>query len=266
MVDFVEEVEEELRAERYASLARRVVPWIAAALGATVVGWLGVWGYDSWTNHRIEAASVAYDKAMVTMAGGDPAGAFNAFAPIAKDGPPAYKALALMQQANIRLGSGARDEAVGLFDAAGKAAPKGILADLAELRAAQTMMDSAPFPQIETKLTPLIGPKKPFNLEARELLAMARLQSGQFQAARGDFNAISLTLGVPQAMRARDQAAIALIDSGEAGLLSQVVKAAATLPPPTGPIGPGALQAGPGAGQDATQAQQSPQTDPGTAE
>jgi len=233
LVDFVEEVEERLRAERYATLTRRCLPWLFAALAALVIGWLGVWGYQSWQDRNIGAASVSYDSALEALAKGDQTGAQADLDGVAKNGPPAYRSLALMMQANLRLSSGDPDEAASLYDAAAKAAPNDILKDLASLRAAQTVMDTAPYPQVETRLKALIGDKRPFTLDAREMLAMAKLQAGRIQDARGDYSALSLTLGVSQAMRARAQNAIALIDSGQAGLVGQVVRAAATLPPPT---------------------------------
>lgn len=234
MVDFVEEVEEQLRAERYGKLARRYLPWFIAAVVATTVGWLGVWGYNTWQDRNIGTASLTYDKGVVTLSGGDQTGAFNAFSSVAKDGPAAYRTLALLQQGNIRLAADQTIEAEGLYDAAAKAAPNDVLRDLAALRASQAIMDTAPYAQVETRLKALIGEKHPFSLQAKEMLALAKLQAGKLQEARGDFNALGLTLGVSQSMRARAQGAIALIDSGQAGLVSQVVKAAATLPPPAG--------------------------------
>ena len=230
MVDFVEEVEEQLRAERYAGLARRLLPWFAAAVAATVVGWLGVWAYDSWTDRNIAKASLDYDKGVAAASSGDNAAAFADFAAAAKDGAPGYRTLALLQQGNVRFAENRTTEAVGLYDSAAKSAPNAILGDLARLRAAQASMDTAPYSQTETRLKSLIGDKKPYALQARELLAMAKLQAGRIQEARGDFNAINLTLGVSPAMRARVQGAIALIDSGQAGLVGQVVKAASALP------------------------------------
>lgn len=239
MVDFVEEVEEQLRAERYASLASRYLPWFIAIVAATIVGWLGVWGYDTWRDRNIGRASIVYDKAVVALSSGDQTGAYNGLTPIAKDGPAAYRTLALMLQADIRFGAGKSAEAIGLYDAAAKAAPNSILRDFAELRAAQTDLDTAPYPEVETRLKALIGEKRPYNLEAREMLAMAKLQAGKIQEARGDFNALSLTLGVTPGMRGRAQGAIALIDSGQAALVGQVVKAAAALPPGASAIVPG---------------------------
>jgi len=247
LVDFVEEVDEQIRAERLATFARLYLPWFAAALLALIVGWLGVWGYDAWRDRNIGAASVAYDKALGSLQAGDTIGAYNALDAVAKDGPGAYRALALMQQANIRLSAGKGAEAAALFDAAAKASPNAIFHDLSALRAAQAVLDTAPYAQVETRLKPLIGDKRPYSLEARETLAMAKLLAGRAQEARGDFNALGLTLGVSQEMRVRAQSAIALIDSGQAPLVAQVVRLAATLPPSAGPIIPGLTDAqGPG--------------------
>ena len=268
MVDFVEEVEERLRAERYAGFARRYLPWFIAAVAATIVGWLGMWGYGAWRDHNIGQASIAYDKALTELATGDQTGAYNAFGPIAKSGPAAYRTLALMQQANIRLGAGKADEAVTLYDAAAKAAPNPIFGDLARLRAAQVLMDTAPYAQVEIRLKALIGDNRPYSLDAKEMLAMAKLQAGAAQGARGDFNALSLTLGVTPAMRARAQGAIALIDSGQAALVGQAVRTAATMPPPSGPMPP-ALAGAPPAQDDGAQdsgAQDSGQTPTGNAQ
>ncbi len=231
MVDFVEEVEEQLRSDRYRSFAMRAWPWFLAALLAVVVGWLAAWGYDAWRNRDIGRASIAYDKAITTLAQGDQTGAYAALQATASSGPAGYRTMALLEQADIRLTGGKTADAVTLYDAAAKAAPNAILRDFARLRAAQSLLDNTPYPQIETRLTPLIGDRKPFDLDAKEMLAMAKLLAGQTAAAKNDFTALSLTLGVTQAMRQRAQGAIALIDSGESGVVASAARAAATLPP-----------------------------------
>ncbi|MDE2357026.1 MAG: tetratricopeptide repeat protein [Alphaproteobacteria bacterium] len=231
MSDFVEEVEENLRAERLAQVFRRVWPWFAAALTATIVGWLGAWAWQSWQNQNIARASVVYDQAMTALDGGDQAGASKLLAPLAKDGPAGYRTLALMTQADIDLSAGKAADAASLFDQAAKSAPNPVFHDLAALRAAQSLMDTAPLAQISVRLTPLIGANKPFDLQAREALAIAKLAAGQVRQARDDLNALSLSLGISQTMRTRDEGVIALIDSGQGARVAQVVQAAAHLPP-----------------------------------
>jgi hypothetical protein len=231
--DFIEEVEGQLRSERYRELALRFLPWFAAALVAVVVGWVGVWAYHSWRDRNIGRASIAYDKGLTELSQGDQTGAFTDFAALGASGPAGYRSLALMQQGNIRLGANKYEEAAGFYDRAAKAAPNSIFHDAAELRAALALLDTAPYPQLSTRLTALIGPKKPFDLQAREALAMAKLSAGKVAEARGDLNALTLMLGVSPSMTERAKATIAIIDAGEAGWLSKVAHTAATLPPPS---------------------------------
>jgi hypothetical protein len=246
VVDFVEEVEEQLRSDRYRNFAMRAWPWFLAALLAVVVGWLAAWGYNSWRDRDIGRASVSYDKAITTLAQGDPTGAYAALESVAGSGPAGYRTLALLQQADIRLTAGKTSDAAALYDAAAKAAPNQVLGDFARLRAAQSLIDGSTFPQMQARLTPLIGDKKPFDLDAKELLAMAKLLAGQTAAAKTDFTALTLTLGVTQSMRARAEASIALIDSGQASAVSAVAKSAATLPPlPPSSVPGGAAGGGP---------------------
>ena len=64
--------------------------------------------------------------------------------------------------------AGKTTDAVALYNSAAKAAPNKILGDFARLRAAQALLDTTPYPQLETRLTPLIGQNKPFDLDARK--------------------------------------------------------------------------------------------------
>lgn len=254
MVDFIEEVEEQLRSDRYRAFARQAWPWFAGLLGAIILAFLAVWGYQTWRNRNIAAASLAYDKALTELAQGDQTGAYNDFGPIARSGPAGYKTLALLEQGNIRLTAGKSADAAGLFDQAAHAAPNPILHDLAALRAALALLDSAPYAQLQTRLSPLIGEKKPFDLDAREALAMAKLAAGKTAEARSDLTALTITLGVPDAMRARAEAAIGLIDAGEVPALLAAAKAAATMPPPA----PGSFVA-PASGSSSPEGAQAPQ-------
>ncbi|HEY1448438.1 MAG TPA: tetratricopeptide repeat protein [Caulobacteraceae bacterium] len=257
MVDFIEEVEEQLRSDRYRTFARRAWPWFAALLAAVIGAFLAVWGYDTWRDRNIAAASLAYDKALTELAQGDQTGAYNDFGPIARSGPAGYKTLALMEQGNIRLAAHKDADAAALFDQAAQAAPNAIIGDLAKLRAVLALIDTTPYAQIQTRLSALIGEKKPFDLQAREALAMAKLAAGKTTEARGDFNALSITLGVSASMQARAQTAIALIDAGEVPAALAVAKAAATMPPPKPGSFGGAGAATPG--NTSSQGAQAPQ-------
>ncbi len=232
MVDLFEEVEEELRSDRNLSLVRRVAPWVTGVLALFLFGYLAFWGYSAWQDRNLAAGALAYQKGVDALSTGDTKTALDSFAAASKAGAPGYKALALMQQANLKVELNRPDEAAKLFDQAADAAPNQIVGDLARLKAAQALLDTAPLPQLTTRLTPLMDPKRPYAVFARETLAMAMLMAGKTADARKDFSTLQLSLLAPEDLRQRAQLAVVLIDSGEVSSAVSAVKVAATMPPP----------------------------------
>ena len=251
MVDLFDEVDEELRSDRTISLLRRLAPWLICILGALLIVFLSYWGYASWQDRNLAAGALGYQNGVDAITKGDLPAAGAGFAAAKKSGAQGYAALAMMQEGNLRLEAGKPDEAAKLYDAAAASAPNQIIGDLASLKAAQALLDTAPLPQLQTRLAPLMDGKRPYAVFAREALAMAKLMAGKTADARKDFTVIQLSLTAPEDMRQRAQLAVALIDSGEAPTAIAAVKAAATMPPPpatmVGPPppaspGPGAVQ------------------------
>lgn len=231
MVDLFDEVDEQLRSDRYVSLLRRLAPWVTGLLAVVLLGYFAFWGYKAWQDRNLDAAGAAYQKGVAALSTGDMAGAQSSFQASAKAGAPGYKTLALMQQAALALADNKNAEAAKLYDQAAAAAPNQIFGDLARLRAAQALLDTAPLAQMQTRLTPLTDAKRPFAPYAKEALAMAELMAGKTTEARQAFTVVSLSFGAPEDMRQRAQLAIAAIDNGEAASAVAAVKEAATMPP-----------------------------------
>ncbi|MDP1632052.1 MAG: tetratricopeptide repeat protein [Caulobacter sp.] len=244
MSDVFEEVEGQIRSERYRALAMKALPWVLALAAAALITALAIWGWDSYTKSRADKASETYMQALEARAQNDQADAFTKFGEVARSGAKGYRALALLQQGGMRMEAGKTDEAVKLWDEAASVSSDPMLADLARLKSALALLDTAPYKDLEGRLTPLMEDKRPFRLNAREALAFARLMAGKTTEARGDFVFMSQVLGATDGQRKRAQAAINLIDSGSAGAIPVAVKAAALLPP----VSAGSL--------DASQAQQ----------
>jgi hypothetical protein len=248
LVDLFEEVEEELRSDRYRNLFRNLAPWVTGFFALVLVGYLGFWGYKFYQDRNLAAAGAAYQKGVDAIGQNDYAGAAADFQAAAKAGSPGYKTLALIQLGGLRQAAGKSEEAAKLYDQAAASAPNQIFGDLARLRAAQVLLDTAPYPQLEARLKPLTDTKRPYWLYAKEALAFAKLMAGKAQAARADFQVLGISLGAPDDMRQRSQIALQLIDSGETPSAIAAVKLAATLPPPApmsvpapqGPQGQGA--------------------------
>ena len=243
MVDIFEEVDEHLRSDRLGALARRYLPWVGGLMAIALVVALGLWAYSSYEQRNIDAASRAYATGLDQLTKNDPSGAYASFAGAADHAAPAYKALALMQQAGVRMQQNRVEDAVALFDQAAQASPDPVLVDAARLKSALAVLDTAPYIEVETRLKPLTDPNRPYHALAREALALAKLKDGRPNDALSDFQALSLLPDAPQDVRQRAQAAVSVIRGGTASSLPALVKDAMALPPPT--AAPAAAQAQP---------------------
>jgi hypothetical protein len=260
VTDIFEEVEEQLRSDRYKTLALKALPWAGGLLALALVAALAFWGFTTHTTRQDALASESYAAGLEALQSGDKDKAFAAFDTAAKAGSKSYKSLALMQQGGLRLGADRVPEAVALFDEAAKSAPDDLIGDGARLQAVYALLDTANALEMDGRLKVLLGEGRPFRLQAREAAAMSKLVHGQTQAAREDFAALANGLDTPQGLRQRALAAQAVIDNGGAPNVLAIAKAARAIPagavlsPPPGQAGPQAEQApqadqGPGAGQ-----------------
>ncbi|MBU4436404.1 MAG: tetratricopeptide repeat protein [Alphaproteobacteria bacterium] len=236
MVDVFDEVEEQLRSDRYKTLALKALPWIGAATVAVVIGVGGYWGWTTYQDKEAAKASEAYQAALETLGRDGAAKGFPALEVVSKSSARGYRALALMHMGGIRLDEGKTVQAVGYFDEAAKLSSDPVIGDLARLKSALALMDTASFKDIETRLTPLTGEKSPYRVNAKEALAFAKLQAGDLKGAREDFSVLANLLdNNSEGVRQRAQAAMQIIDSGSAKDLAAVVKASIALPPPAAP-------------------------------
>jgi len=235
VVDVFEQVEEDLRSDRYSRMARRWLPIVGGVLAAALVVALAWWGWDTWQTSQANKASVAYDRGMEALQANNLTGADTAFAEAAKAGNGAYKVLALSQQAGLALQRNNKDEAVRLLDQAAKASRDPLLSDQASLKAVFLLMegqiDAAKFADVQKRLEPLTKEGRPLRAFAQEALAMAQLQMGQTQPARAAFVQLQLGQDVPEQVRQRAQAAIDTIDTGIAPALPLIVQAMDAIPP-----------------------------------
>jgi hypothetical protein len=225
VVDVFEEVEEQLRSDRYRSLAQSWAPWVAGVLALVLLGAFGYWGYSAWREQGAQKASLAYAAGLDSLQKGDSKGAADQFAKAGQGSSAIYRTLSLMQQAGIKMTAEDVKGAVALFDQAAQTSPDPMLADAARLKAAYALFDTASEADIEARLNPLAEKGRPFRPLAYEALAMTKLKAGKTAEARADFK------DAPQDLQKRAQAAITLIDGGTASAIPNEVKAAQALPP-----------------------------------
>ncbi|THD76196.1 MAG: tetratricopeptide repeat protein [Phenylobacterium sp.] len=232
MTDLFEEVEEQLRSERYRAVLLKVLPWVLAVAAAAVIAVFGVWGWQQYRTQQAAKASEQYAAAVEAMSGGHRPQAEALWKQVSQSPSAAYKSLALMQLGGLQLADKKVPAAVALFDQAADAAPDNVIGDAARLKSAFALLDTAPEKDLEARLTPLIQDGRPYRVQAREALGFAKIMAGDLAGARSQFLVISQALDAPDGARERAGAAMALIDSGSAKSIPAVAKAAAALPPP----------------------------------
>jgi hypothetical protein len=243
VADVFEEVEEQLRSDRYKALALKLLPWLGGLLAVALVIALAVWGYQHFRTQAHSQASEKYAQAMEAFNAGRREDAIRLWGEVGQSSSKAYKSLALQHLGGLKVSENKPAEAAKLFDEAAEAAPNAVIGDMARLKSAFALLDTAPYTDMEARLTPLTEEGRPYRAEAREALAFAKLMKGDLAGARSDFVVITLLATAGEGARGRAQAAISMIDSGSAKAVPGAVRAALALPPPI-PLPPGALPPG----------------------
>jgi len=215
MSDIFHEVDEAVRREKLEKLWKRYGNYVIAAAVLFVVA-LGGWrGYQWWEAQKAAKASAAFDAATELADQGKPAEAEAAFARLAADGTAGYRVLARLREAAV-LAERDPKAAVAAYDAIANDAPVGrTLQELAGVRAALLLVDSAPYSEMTRRLEPLAQPGEPFRHTAREILALAAFKAGDKAAARKWYDMIASDAETPQSVRTRVDVLMTL--SGDTG-------------------------------------------------
>jgi hypothetical protein len=232
VTDLFDEVEENLRSERYRELAKKALPYLLGFAALALVVTLAWWGWDYYRRQTIAKASDQYNAGVEAIQAGDSAKAKQLWTEVSKSSAGAYKSLALMHLGALELEQNRVKEAVALWDQAAQAAPDELIGDAARLKSAFALLDTAPYGDLEGRLKPMTEDGRPYRWQAREALAFAKLAAGNTAGARSDFVVLSQALGVGEGTVFRARAAIGVIDSGSAKAAPGIAKAAAAMPPP----------------------------------
>jgi hypothetical protein len=214
--DIFTEVDEEVRREQLKKLWDRHGKLIIA-LAVLIVAAVGGWrGYQWWDARKIAESGAAYDAAVALIDSGKTAEAETALAKIAAEGTPGYRTLARLRAAGA-LAERDPKAAVAGFDAvaADSSVPQ-TLRDLAKVRAALILVDSAPLAEMTQRLEPLTQTGGAFRHTARELLTLAAVRAGDQAAAKRWTDAIIADGETPQGLRGRIEL-LTVLNAGDKG-------------------------------------------------
>ncbi|MFN3892046.1 MAG: tetratricopeptide repeat protein [Beijerinckiaceae bacterium] len=214
MTDFIREVEEEYRRDKAIEAWKRYQNWIIG-LAILIVAAAGGWRfYQSQQKAAAEAAGAKFESAIQLAREGKPQDAEQAFLDIARSGPRGYAILARFRAAD-EIASRNRAEAVVIYDAlANDPGVSPVMQNVARLRAAFLVVDTADEAEIKKRIEPLAAPTSAFRHSARELLGLAALKAGDFEATGRWFDMIVADPQAPQSMRDRAGTMLGLVAAG----------------------------------------------------
>lgn len=238
MSDFIREVDEEVRNDRFKQALNRY--WVLLlVLMVLVLAAVGGWrGYDYLHAQKAETAGGQYLAALDLARDGKSAEATTALDQVIAEAPPAYRLLARFRLAAEQ---GTADKAAGakLFDEL--AADPGIdpaMQNVARLRAALLLVDTMPYEAYRQRLAPLADANSPTRNLARELLAIAALKADKTDEAGRDLDAIETDPTTSAALRQRAEQLLGLVRSAGTAPAAPAQPAATSLPAAVVPPAP----------------------------
>ena len=211
MTELFDEVDEEVRREQLKKLWDRYSLYIVA-LALLIIAGVGGWrGYQYLEAKKSAEAGDAFNKAVELSDQNKHAEAETAFTDLAAKAPSGYRMLARFRAA-AETANRDPQAAAKLFDEL--AADRSVGAeqrDLAQIRAAGLLLDTASYQNMVQRLEPSTGPGATFRHVARELLALSAWRANDVAATRQWLDMIALDGETPPSVRSRAEALQALL-------------------------------------------------------
>ncbi|MDI9408691.1 MAG: tetratricopeptide repeat protein [Candidatus Pacebacteria bacterium] len=204
MNEFIKEVEQEIRADRYEELWKKYGKWLIAALVLVV---LGTAGFVAWRNYRYEQNATQGAEligALNLMDRGDLAGATAALNHLAKNGRPSYAALAELHEAQAQFALGKTSQALGIYSTiAENSSYDPIFRDLALLLSGYIWVGLENPELLEARLKPIMAKDNPWHFGAIELLALSQMNGKNYAKAREILTPLSQDSAAPAGIKRR---------------------------------------------------------------
>jgi hypothetical protein len=183
--EFIREVDEAVRQDRWLKLWQHYGSYIIGAALALVIGTAAGVGWRTYQESQSQSDARRYAAATDLLRQDRAAEAAEAFAAIADDAGSGYSVLARLRAAQALAEAG--DEAAktaALSDLAEDGDAPDLYRELSGLLTAQEDLENLDPETLVDRLEPLADPDQPWRYSARELEALAQMRAGQTDAAR----------------------------------------------------------------------------------
>jgi hypothetical protein len=209
--ELFDEVDEDVRRDQLKKLWDQYSIYIIAGALLIIAGVGGWRGYQYLEAQKAAEAGAAFDKAVELSDANKHAEAEAAFNELAAKAPSGYRMLARMRAAG-EVASRDPQAAAKMFDDI--AADRSVGTEqqnLAKIRAAEMLLDTASYPEMLARLEPFTTPEATYRHTARELLALSAWRANDMAAARKWLDLIGNDGETPPSMRSRAEAMQALL-------------------------------------------------------
>lgn len=213
MTDIFQEVEEDVRRERYAQLWKQYGDYAVAGLVIVILGAAGLQVWRYYEHKALLKASAEYNAAQALMDSGHPEQAATAFAKLADTAPGGYAVVSRLHNADALLASGQQDKALQLYKTIA-ASDDPLLSAVARLREAWVLADTSSRLEQEALLAPLTDAASPWRFMAREILAYSDYRGGRFDAAKKEYESLAAEMDAPIGVRQRANAMATFLKAG----------------------------------------------------
>ena len=211
MSELFDEVDEEVRREQLKKLWDKYSIYIIAA-ALLIVAAVGGWrGYQYLEAKKAAEASATFNRAVELSEQGKHEEAEKAFADLAATAPFGYRLLSRFHQAAELAPRDPKAAAKMFDDLAADSSIGALQQELARIRAAGLLVDSATYADMKQRLEQDTGPSATFRHTARELLALSALRTNDMTAARQWLDQMSADAETPPSIRSRAEALQALL-------------------------------------------------------
>jgi len=217
MTDIFREVDEDLRREHLKKLWDRYGSYVIVLAILIVVGTAGWRFFEYWQESRAQATGDRFVAALKLAEQGKHDQAIAALTDLTKTGSGDYPVLASIRIASEKAAAGDTKGAVAEYDAiAGRSGVPPLVRDLARIRAAQLLVDTASVAELNSRIGDLASTGNGWRQSAREILGFTAFRENDLTAARKYFGDIAADRETTSDQHQRAELMLAVIDARQA--------------------------------------------------
>lgn len=202
--EFIREVDEDLRHKQLTSFWKRFGPYVITFLVGIVLFVVGNVTLKNYNESKYAEVAELYGKAEQSVIANDMDEALKTLDQLSSTDVEGYQILVAFKQAEIDLTNGEKDKAVAALDRLTNASDvENVFRDLARLKAAMIMLDTASYEDMQNRLAPLTIEGNAWKYMAKELLAMSAIAAGKVEDGKKLLVELEQDLEAPQDVKRR---------------------------------------------------------------